>query len=125
MTHEPIVYDKAKVCETISVLALFFLILGLIFSSKFLYVALAFHLIYLLWYGLALRITKVWLGFSLILGGFVSRILLSLTFFLFLTPISFLFRLFNPDELQLKKKEGSYFFDRDIQFDRGYFEKIW
>ena len=50
------------------------------------------------------RITKLWLRFGDILGRVVSPITLGLIFFLLITPVGVLTRLFGRDELLLKKK---------------------
>ena len=70
----------------------------------------------------------VWLWFKLAEGmGFVmSRILLSIVFFLFLYPISLLYRLFNPDSLHLKKgNRVSHFVDRNHKYEPGDLENPW
>ena len=51
------------------------------------------------------RITKLWLRFGDILGRVVSPITLGLIFFLLITPVGVLTRLFGRDELLLKKKD--------------------
>lgn len=45
----------------------------------------------------------VWLGLSHFLGTIVSRILLTLVFFVVVFPVGFLRRLMNKDSLQLRK----------------------
>ncbi len=45
---------------------------------------------------------KVWIGFSLALGYFMSRLLLTLLFFLVITPISLIMRLAGKDPLNMK-----------------------
>ena len=70
----------------------------------------------------------VWLWFKLAEGmGYVmSRVLLSIVFFLFLYPISLLYRLFNPDALQLKKgNRASYFTERNHRYEPGDMENPW
>ena len=49
------------------------------------------------------RITKLWLRFGDILGRVVSPITLGLIFFILITPIGMLTRLFGRDELLLKR----------------------
>jgi hypothetical protein len=61
----------------------------------------------------------VWLGFSHLVGAVVSRILLSLIFFIIVTPVSLLRRIFGFDSLKLRKfKKGneSVMMVRDITF---------
>jgi hypothetical protein len=60
---------------------------------------------------LALKpIQKAWMGFSIILGWIVTRIVLFVLFFLVITPISLISRLFGKDFLKIKidKKSSSY-----------------
>lgn len=45
---------------------------------------------------------KIWMIFALILGWVMTRIILTLVYFLVLTPIGFLGRLFGEQFLQLK-----------------------
>jgi multisubunit Na+/H+ antiporter MnhG subunit len=50
----------------------------------------------------------VWLGLSHLLGAVVSRVLLTLIFFIIVTPVSLIRRLFGFDSLKLRKfKRGS------------------
>jgi hypothetical protein len=49
-------------------------------------------------------ITKLWLRFGETLGYVISPITLGLIFFLLITPVGVLTRLFGRDELLLKKK---------------------
>jgi len=61
----------------------------------------------------------IWLGLSHFLGTVVSRILLSVVFFLLVTPVGLLRRLLGYDSLQLKKfKKGreSVMKIRDVSF---------
>ncbi len=53
-------------------------------------------------------LAKIWFGFSQILGTTMSKIILSLIFFLLVTPIGYLRRKMGADTLQLMKwKQGS------------------
>jgi hypothetical protein len=61
----------------------------------------------------------VWLGLSRLLGAVVSRILLTLIFFIIVTPVSLLRRIFGFDSLKLRKfKKGndSVMIVRDVTF---------
>lgn len=65
------------------------------------------------------RIYKVWIYLSVILGYFVSRILLTLIFFLVLTPTGLLMRLVgrDPMERKLDPNAQSYWNRREPQED--------
>ena len=56
----------------------------------------------------------LWFQFGLLLGKIVSPIVLGAIFFLMLTPVSLVTRLFGRDELRLKRKasQTSYWLDR-------------
>lgn len=60
---------------------------------------------------------KVWMGVGIILGAIVSRIILILVFFLVVTPIGILAKLFGKDFLKLKldKPRLSYWEYREKQ----------
>jgi predicted Kef-type K+ transport protein len=47
-------------------------------------------------------IYSLWLAFSVILGYFVSRILLTIIFFVVITPMGLIFRMFGKDPMERK-----------------------
>ncbi len=59
------------------------------------------------------------------MGYVMSRVLLSLVFFLFLFPIAFLYRLTKNDTLQLKRKKDTYWTDRSHEYTAKDLENIW
>lgn len=121
--------EKYTVLETNAVLSLACMIVWYIFSIPgFLVASFVFLVLGLFLQKLGELVARGWLGFGEKIGHFVSSLLLSLCFYFFLTPISFLYRLFQGDTLGLKKaqdKDSSYFHDRNVQFNQRYFEKIW
>ena len=118
--------DKIKVAETILILSLASIIIGFIFEIRYCFAISAFFLLaYLIAYRICFWITRIWLEFSEVLGGLMTRLLLSLCFYLVLTPISLIYRLFNTDTLDLKPTKESYFHTRNETFDKQYFERIW
>tara|TARA_B100000519_G_C14198880_1_gene416847 strand:- start:729 stop:1142 length:414 start_codon:yes stop_codon:yes gene_type:complete len=52
----------------------------------------------------------IWMTFAIILGWFMTRVILSLLFFVIITPIGIILRLFGKDFLDIKKQaiEESY-----------------
>ena len=50
---------------------------------------------------------KFWMKFSLLLARFVSPIVLGVLFYLLISPLALVLRLFGRDELRLKTKEVS------------------
>ena len=58
-----------------------------------------------------------WMGLALFIGYFMSRLLLSLLFFIVISPISLIMRLFGKDILKQKinKNKDSYWIKRNIK----------
>ena len=73
------------------------------------------------------KIAWAWLKLSMSIGFVISRLLLSLIFFVVLTPIGLLWRIANrKDQLQLKRKAGStYYTDRDHEYLPEDLENTW
>lgn len=114
--------------ETLTVLAAVFLVLNVFFHQQvFIYGAILLLVTGLFIKPLASMITKAWLKFSCILGAINTKIILSLVFFLILTPLAYLFRLFNKNPLQLakKSKSQSLYHDRNYKYVKSDFEKMW
>ena len=83
------------------ILSLIFLILGLL-NSK-----------------LLTPLNKVWFRFGIALGSIMAPIVMGLIFFMVVTPISLLMKLFNKDVLNLKKNNNkSYWILRNHQKSR-------
>ncbi len=58
-------------------------------------------------------LNRLWYGLGLLLGKIVSPIVLGLIFFVLITPVSLVTRLFGRDELKMKKRAvESYWTDR-------------
>ncbi len=60
-----------------------------------------------------------WMKFAFILGWVNTRIILGIAFFLVLTPIGVLIRLFgkNPVDIRVERDRGSYWIKRDTPYD--------
>lgn len=81
--------------------------------------AIVILVINMIWPRLYALPAKVWLGFSHLLGTVMSKIILTLTYFLVLTPIALLRRMLGHDpmqEKQWKQGSGSVFDVRDHTF---------
>ena len=78
------------------IIAIIFLVLGLI-NSKIL-----------------TPLNKLWFKFGILLGKIISPIIMGIVFFLVVTPIGLLMRLFGKDVLNLKlnKKKSSYWIEK-------------
>ena len=67
------------------------------------------------------RFYRLWLSFAVVLGYFVSRILLTLIFCLVVLPTGLIMRLFGKDpmERKLDPNASSYWIKREIQEDQS------
>jgi len=85
------------------------------FSPYLLSVGVTFITLGLTFPGILKPLQKVWMGFSVVMGFFVSRIILSVLFFLVISPIGLIARLLGKDLLdqRIDKSVGSYWKDRD------------
>lgn len=120
--------NRIDVFKTVNILALVSLIAFTIFSTQWL---LWIAVILLLGNAMESRITTLiaeyWMKFAAILGNFNSKIILSLLFFVVLTPIAFVYRLLNRDlvaHFRLNVRQ-SYFDDIGKSYVKSDFEKIW
>jgi len=78
--------------------------------------AIAALVVNMVWPTIYTLVAKVWLGFSHLLGTFMSKVILSIVFFVVLTPIALLRRVFGHDPMALrkwKKGTGTVFETRD------------
>jgi len=58
-------------------------------------------------------LNRLWYGLGMLLGKIISPIVLGLIFFVLITPVSLVTRLFGRDELKIKKRNvESYWVDR-------------
>jgi predicted ferric reductase len=75
---------------------------------------------------LAKQIDFLWMKLAWVLSLIVPNILLSTIFYLFLTPIALMSRVFGEkNQLNLKNTNGSLFKDYNKDFDKPSFEKPW
>ena len=58
-------------------------------------------------------LNKIWFKFGILLGNFISPIVMGIVFFLVVTPTSLIMRIFNKNLLGLKKnKKKSYWIEK-------------
>ena len=106
---------------------IFLLVAGFLFYREkesfqtFLYIAGAF-----IGFGLIIPIILkpiyiVWMTFAVILGWFMTRVILSLLFYVIITPIGVVLRIFGKDFLEIKKEsvQGSYWNQRDSNLEKN------
>jgi hypothetical protein len=120
--------EEYQVLETIAVMAAFLLLLNLFSHQKM----LANSAFFLLLIGLFVRpvsrlIARWWLNFAKLLGALNSKIVLSMVFFLIITPLAFVFRFFSQNPLKLKRESHvkTLFWERNHIYARKDFENMW
>jgi hypothetical protein len=119
--------SKADRLKAILTITAGFLVLHLLFKKDvFLYIATGIALVALIFPFVAKGIVWLWYKMAEILGWINSRILLTLVFFVFLVPISFLYRLTTRNPLQLKKKNNKSLYNtRDHLYKKEDFKFVW
>ncbi len=105
-------------------------VFGLIYffqrNEFFLYASISIGLISLISSVANDFIAKSWMKLGWIMSLIVPKIVLSLFYFLILTPIAFTSKLFgNKKYLKLKDKSQSLFEDVNKEFQPNSFEKMW
>jgi hypothetical protein len=96
------------------VLGIAFALLALLFFKKGLdYSWLAALSVFFFFFGLVLSgflkpVHKIWMGISLVLGWIMTRVILTLLFFLVVTPIGLLAKLFGKEFLELRFKKKNF-----------------
>jgi hypothetical protein len=72
-----------------------------------------------------LPLQKIWMTFAVLMGFVMTRVILSILFYLVITPISFVSKIFQKDFLNLKieKDKKSYWNLRNENYDKSSTEK--
>ena len=74
-----------------------------------------------------LPVQKVWMGFAVVMGFFMTRVILSLVFFLMVTPIGLIGRILGRQYIPVKPplKDGSYWnYREDVEYTRRQTERM-
>jgi hypothetical protein len=118
---------KSEPVKTILIIVLGFMIIYLITKSQvWLNIALILGLTGFLSGYLAKKIDFIWMKLAWILGLIIPNILLSVIFYLFLTPLALLSRIGKSKNLLMIKNNRSTLFKEHIrEFDKVSFEKPW
>ena len=116
-----------KQYQSLLVIVLGFLALGYLLELVYLYYfGLGIGLVSLIIPPLGKLILKGWEYLAQGLGWVNSRILLTLVFYLILTPIALFSRIFNRDKLNLKRKErATMWVTRNHQFEPKDLDNPW
>lgn len=118
--------DRAKQLETCLVIVTGLIVIWLIAKKvEIIYAAIAIGVIGAFIPSIAKWIHWLWYKIAEIMGGIMSKVLLSLVFFLFLFPIAVLYRMFSKDTLQLKRNGQSYWTVRDHDYSKKDLENAW
>ena len=120
-------YSQEKKYETILAIVLGLLVIWIFTNAKALVIISAV----LAFIGLMIPmvsgwITWLWLKISHVMGWVMSKVIMSIVFYLVLFPISLLARLSNKDQLKLKKSnEQSYYSTRNHRYSPEELENPW
>ncbi len=117
---------KAKSLETLLVLVGALIVAYWIsFKKIYLLVGLIFILIGIASPFLSAKISWIWLKFAELIGSVMSKIILSVVYFIFLVPIALIYRMTQKNPLFLKRRKGSYYRERNKQYSSKDIENIW
>ncbi len=119
--------NAANPTKTVLVITVGFLVLY--FVSKqiaFLYIAMGVGILGALSSFLAEKIDWIWTKLGWLLSFIVPNIIMTIIFYLILTPTAFLSRLFGKsDPMDLKNTQASLFKEKESKFSKESFEKPW
>lgn len=112
--------------KTQLVIVVGFLVIAAILDNEYIaYASLIIGLISLIIPPAGHGIVWGWYKLAEILSRIVNPIVLGLLYFLFITPIALMFRLFGNDPLDLKKPRGSVFDYHEKSYTKKDLEKPW
>ena len=118
--------DRAKIKETILTITLGFIALYLVFHQVWmLYVSFLIGVTGLVSDTLSSFIHRAWFKLADIMGYMMSRLILGSLFYLILVPVGALAKLFRKDFMFLKKRDDSYYFERNHVYRPEDFTDPW
>ncbi len=119
--------QQSNPSQTALVITLGFLVIYLISKQPWaLYTSLGVGVAASMSSYLAAKIEWLWMKLAWVLSLIMPNVLLSLVFYLILTPIAWLSRLFGAsDPLQLKNNTDSLFKNVEKPFEKKQFEQPW
>jgi predicted membrane protein len=111
---------------TVGMLVLYFVFREKTWANNLLIASLVIGLIGVFSDFLSEKVAWVWGKIAHIMGTFNSYVLLSVIFFVFLTPVAFLFKLTRKDSLKLKaQKNGTVYEERNHLYVAKDVENVW
>ncbi len=117
---------REQILEAILVIVAGLLVLSLLFGVRALvFVSLGLLCAAIFSRHLAEKIAQFWFGVAHLLGRINSFILLSAVFYLILTPVALISKLFNRSNLSSKKDLESFYIERDHEYLPEDFENTW
>ena len=118
---------KSNPSKTILVITVGFLVVFILTHGRWaLYTSLIVGILGVLSNFIAEKIEFLWMKLSWLLSQIIPNILLTLVFYLFLTPIALISRIFGEkDQLILKNNKTSVFKENKKSFSPESFEKTW
>jgi hypothetical protein len=113
--------------STILAIVFGFLLINIFLDSKSLiYILLIISGLSLFSSSFSLTVEKLWFFIALILSKIIPNVLLTIIFFLLLTPLAFLSKLFNAQtDFQSKNLSRSVFVESNKKFSKKSYEKAW
>ena len=118
--------DQSTKYQSLLVIVLGFSIIALVFDWKYLlYGVIALGVLSMMFSFFGDFVVTAWFKLAHVLGWFNARVLLSIVFFLFLFPISLIYRIFSKDDMMLKKEYSSTFKTRNHKYSKEDLENIW
>ena len=118
--------EQTNKYQALLVIVLGFSIIALIFDWKYLlYGVIGIGVLSIMFSSFGDLVVKLWFKLAQALGWVNARVLLSIIFFLFLFPISLIYRLFSKDDMMLKKEYTSTFKTRNHKYVKEDLENIW
>lgn len=123
----PIDNSKQKSLETMLVLVVACVVFYWLTHNKYLLIAamvLGGIGIFIPW--LAGKIHWAWMKLAHVMGYVMSKVVLSIVFFIFMIPIAALSRLFTRNKsVQMKAGATTYFKERNFTYDKESLENVW
>ena len=118
---------KSDPVKTVLVITVGMLVIYIITKQQWsLYTALVIGILGVFSNYIAQKIDWVWMKLAWIMSLIVPNIILSVVFYLFLTPIALISRIFGEkDQLGLKNNKDSMFKNTNKKFDPSSFENPW
>jgi len=120
--------DKAETYKIINILVLVLLVFFLL-RHNYIFLALAcfISLVTVFFFPASHLFAKSWMKLGTALGNFNSKVLLSLVFFLFLTPLGYIYKILNRERTEHFNKDTkvSYFENSKELYSPVFFLRQW